>query len=62
MAKKESEREDGIEVVVIVTPNNLHVPIAEEFLKRGIHVICDKPLGTSIRETINLENLINEKN
>ena len=62
MAKKESEREDGIEVVVIVTPNNLHVPIAEEFLKRGIHVICDKPLGTSIRETKNLENLINEKN
>ena len=60
MAIKESEREDRIEAVVIVTPNNLHIPIAEEFLKRGIHVICDKPLATSISETKIIENLINE--
>jgi len=62
MAKKESIRKDGIEAVVIVTPNNLHIPIAEEFLKRGIHVICDKPLTTSISETKSIENLIKETN
>jgi len=44
MARKESSREDGIDVVAIVTPNHLHYPIAEAFLSKNIHVICDKPL------------------
>ena len=44
MAEKESLREDGIDVVAIVTPNYLHYPIAEAFLSKNIHVICDKPL------------------
>ena len=30
--------------MAIVTPNHMHFPVAREFLKRGIHVICDKPL------------------
>ena len=47
MAKAESERADGIEAVAIVTPNHLHAPIAEAFLKAGIHVICDKPVTTT---------------
>ena len=29
MAKAEAKREDGIEVVAIVTPNNVHVPAAK---------------------------------
>ena len=57
MAIKESSREDGIEAVVIVTPNHLHIPIAKEFLKIGIHIICDKPLSTSIKETKLIRNL-----
>ena len=47
MARKEAKREDGIEAVAIVTPNHLHYPVAREFLKRGIHVICDKPLSAT---------------
>ena len=39
MAIRESLRDDGIEAVVIVTPNNLHIPIAKEFVKKGINVI-----------------------
>jgi predicted dehydrogenase len=50
MAKREARRKDGIEAVAIVTPNHLHVPAAIAFLKRGIHVICDKPLSTSLAE------------
>jgi predicted dehydrogenase len=50
MAKRESEREDGIEAVSIVTPNVTHHAIAAEFLDRGIHVICDKPLATTAEE------------
>ncbi len=48
MAEKESQREDGIDAVSIVTPNHMHLPIARAFLKAGIHVICDKPLTTDL--------------
>lgn len=50
MADREAGREDGIEVVSIVTPNHLHGAVAREFLSRGIHVICDKPLTASLDE------------
>jgi predicted dehydrogenase len=49
MARAEATRIDGIDVVVIVTPNHLHYAVARVFLDAGIHVICDKPL-TSTRE------------
>ncbi|MBU2981438.1 Gfo/Idh/MocA family oxidoreductase [Lentibacter algarum] len=48
MAKREARLKNGIEAVSIVTPNHLHYPIAREFLKRGIHVICDKPLTSTL--------------
>ena len=50
MAEREAAREDGIEAVAIVTPNHLHWPVAREFLTRGIHVICDKPLTATLEE------------
>ena len=50
MAQKEARRKDGIEAVAIVTPNHMHAPAALEFLKRGIHVICDKPLTATLAE------------
>lgn len=50
MAKKEARRRDGIEAVAIVTPNHMHAGPAIEFLKRGIHVICDKPLTATMAE------------
>jgi predicted dehydrogenase len=50
MAQAEAARPDGIEAVAIVTPNHLHAPVAEAFLKAGIHVICDKPVTTTSRD------------
>ncbi len=50
MAQKEARRKDGIEAVAIVTPNHMHAPVAMEFLRRGIHVICDKPLTATLPE------------
>ena len=50
MAQRESRKKDGIEAVAIVTPNHMHAPVAVEFLKRGIHVICDKPLTATLPE------------
>ena len=50
MAIREARRKDGIEAVSIVTPNHVHFAAAKEFLKRGIHVICDKPLTSTLAD------------
>ncbi len=50
MAMREARLKDGIEAVAIVTPNHMHYPAAREFLKRGIHVICDKPLTATMAD------------
>ncbi len=57
MARREAERGDGIEAVAIVTPNHLHAAAATAFLEAGIHVICDKPLATSLAEALPLREL-----
>ena len=44
MAKAEASRRDGIDFVVVVTPNVSHYPVCKAFLEAGIHVVCDKPL------------------
>ena len=61
MAEKESARSDGIDVVAIVTPNHLHVPIAKIFAEKSIHIICDKPLALSSEEAIDLKNIVESK-
>jgi predicted dehydrogenase len=48
MAEKEAARPDGIEAVAIVTPNHVHFEPAKIFLEAGIHVICDKPLTSTL--------------
>lgn len=50
MAIREARLKDGIEAVAIVTPNHVHYAAAREFLKRGIHVICDKPLTSNLAD------------
>ncbi len=50
MAISESQRDDGINFVSIVTPNHLHHPIAKAFLEVGINVICDKPMTMNSEE------------
>ena len=52
MATKEAARDDGIEAVAIVTPNHIHHPAAKAFLEAGIHVICDKPLTTTLDDAL----------
>jgi len=50
MARAESALPDGIDFVIIATPNHLHLPVARAFLEAGIHVMCDKPLALSSDE------------
>ena len=58
MAKAEAARPDGIDAVAIVTPNNMHAPVAKAFLNAGINVICDKPLSTTVKEAQELVRLV----
>jgi predicted dehydrogenase len=54
MAEKEVARADAIDVVAIVTPNHVHHGPAKAFLEAGIHVICDKPMTTSLEDALDL--------
>ncbi len=58
MAEEESKREDGIEVVSIVTPNHMHASPAIEFLNKNIHIICDKPMTSTMDEAYQLMKAI----
>jgi predicted dehydrogenase len=60
MAIREARLKNGIEAVAIVTPNNVHYEAAREFLKRGIHVICDKPLTSSLADAKKLKKAADE--
>ena len=51
---KEAERPDGIDVLAIMTPNDAHYPAARDALARGLDVICDKPLTTSLEGALDL--------
>ena len=57
MARAEGEREDGIDFVTVVTPNQ----ICRAFLEAGIHVVCDKPVTTTYRQAKELEALAEDK-
>ncbi len=57
MAIREARLKNGIEAVSIVTPNHVHFAAAREFLKRGIHVICDKPMTSTLPDAKKLVKL-----
>lgn len=60
MAIREARLKTGIEAVSIVTPNHVHYLAAREFLKRGIHVICDKPLTSTLADAKKLFKAAND--
>jgi predicted dehydrogenase len=48
---------DRVDAVVLAVPNHLHAPIAIDFLSRGIHVLCEKPLATTSADCERLCNM-----
>ena len=42
--------DDGVDAVIIAVSDAFHVPAAMKALAAGKHVLCEKPLGTNVRE------------
>ena len=61
MAKAEAAREDGIDFVSVVTPNNTHYEIVKDIIAHGFHIVCDKPVTFTSRESEELKALAQEK-
>lgn len=63
MAEREAQLPEGerIDFVSIVTPNNTHYPIARAFIERGFHVVCDKPMTTTLKDAEALTRLVEER-
>ena len=60
MAEAERARPDGVDLVVVATPNDSHFAIAKTFLERGFHVVCEKPLTLSSDQAAELVRLAAE--
>ena len=60
MFRREAEREDGIEAVAIVTPNDLHAGPAIAAAEAGVDVLCDKPLTDTFARALELERAVDE--
>ncbi len=54
-------RDASIEAVHICTPNAQHFSMAKEALQAGKHVICEKPLATTVEEAEELVSLAKQK-
>ena len=59
MIAAERARPDGAEFVAIVTPNHLHLPVAEAALDASLHVLSDKPATATLAEALQLRKQVN---
>ena len=59
MAEAEARRPNGVDAVMITTPNHVHYPAACNFLDAGIGVLCDKPLTNDVGEAYDLVSRTN---
>ncbi|MCE3283975.1 MAG: UDP-N-acetyl-D-glucosamine dehydrogenase [Steroidobacteraceae bacterium] len=48
---------DQVDAVSIATPTPLHYPIARECLERGVHVLVEKPITTTLEEARRLVDI-----
>jgi predicted dehydrogenase len=60
MLDAEAGRDDGAEVVAIMTPNDSHHEYAMAALDRGFDVICDKPMTNTLDEALDIVRKVEE--
>lgn len=54
MIKAEAARDDRVDVIAIMTPNNSHYAIACMAIEHGFHIMCEKPLTNDPKEAMDL--------
>lgn len=54
----EAGRDDGAELVAVVTPNHLHFDVSAAALQAGLHVISDKPATLDLAQARELAGLV----
>lgn len=60
MIAKEAGSDSPIRFVSVVTPNNSHCSISAAALAGGKAVMCEKPVGVSLQEAIELAKLVEQ--
>src|SRR5437899_1723371 len=54
LVAREQARDDGVDAVAIMTPNDTHYPFAVAALDAGLDVMCDKPVTHDFRQACDL--------
>ncbi|MBK8452198.1 MAG: Gfo/Idh/MocA family oxidoreductase [Thiofilum sp.] len=57
----EAQRPDGIQALIVATPNATHYAISKAALEAGLHVICEKPLTFTVAQAQELQHLASQK-
>ncbi|MBI9050862.1 MAG: Gfo/Idh/MocA family oxidoreductase [Anaerolineaceae bacterium] len=60
MLHAEKARDDGADVIAIMTPNDSHYQYAVAALENGFDVICDKPMTNTLEEAEALHQKVTE--
>jgi len=55
----EPRRDDSVDAIAIMTPNHRHFPECKAVLGKGLHIICDKPMTTSVEDAVDLVKSVN---
>ena len=58
MIAAERARDDGVDLVSVVTPNHLHFDVSAAALKGGLHVISDKPATLNLTQALELAKVV----
>jgi predicted dehydrogenase len=62
MFNKEAGRDDKIDVVAVLTPNDSHFEICMQALDAGFHILCEKPVTNDLQSAQELMTKVNSKN
>jgi predicted dehydrogenase len=54
LVENEAKREDRVDVIAVMTPNDSHYDICCAALDAGFHIICDKPLTNDLASAVSL--------
>ena len=57
-AEQALPQNERMQVLIIVTPNHLHVPISIAAIEAGFHVFCEKPAAISLEEASSLKTAL----